>query len=110
MFKYCKMFGVIAVIFFSSKVFADADDWSGSSGYGQNYGYAPVVQEQFFVTPQGQIVEEEIIATRRGLVEKEIVYAPQPVIEYQQVQPIYRAPPTNYNQYGQPFGVYGNNW
>ncbi len=77
----------IGSVLLSSSAFADADDWDGYDRYVQGYGYAPVVQEEFLVTP-------------RGVVEEETVYVPERVVEYQPVQPRYYAPPPPAGYYG----------
>ena len=92
MFRYIKI-AAISCMFITSTAFADADDWEYRP-YGQYYQSAPVVQEQFIVTP-------------RGIVEEEIVYAPQPVIQYQYAQPSYSAPVQNYYNYVQQAPMYG---
>ncbi|WP_347989095.1 hypothetical protein [Methylomonas sp. AM2-LC] len=103
MFRYIKI-AAISFMFISSTAFADADDW-GYRPYVENYQYAPVVQEQFIVTPRG-IVEEEFIATPRGIVE-EVIYIPERVVEYQSVQPRYSVPVQNYYNSTQPAPMYG---
>lgn len=86
MFRIVKVV-TIGSMFICSSAFADADDWGG-------YGYAPVVQEQFIATPQ-------------GVVEEEIVYVPERVVEYQPAPPRYSAPVSNYYGYAQQMPSYG---
>jgi len=71
-------------VVFSSAALADDDDWDADNRYVDGYGYAPVVEEEFFVTP-------------RGVVEEDIIYMPERVEEVQTVQPrYYRPPASNY--------------
>ncbi|MDD4915241.1 MAG: hypothetical protein PHW13_09445 [Methylococcales bacterium] len=97
MIRYIKV-AIAGCIFVSSAAFADADDWGRYPAYVQNYGYAPVVQNEFIATPQ-------------GIVEQEIVYIPQRVVEYQPTPPGYVPPAANYYGYAQPVPVYvGRDW
>jgi hypothetical protein len=92
MFRIVKVVAIGSMLICSA-AFAD-DDWGGYQAYGQNDGYAPVVQEQFIASPQ-------------GVVEEEIVYVPERVVEYQPVTPRYAASVSNYYGYAQPMPSYG---
>lgn len=76
MFRMAKV--IVLGILFSSAVVADDDDWDEYRGYGHHHHrhhYYPVYQE-------------------------DIVYVPEPVVEYAPVQPRYYAPPLSVNDYG----------